>query len=91
MSHPSILATGSFDVRMRVLHTVLQQSFRPEERAEAAALLVADVISAGSLDNWSAWLLYIAEQLDEHFADAAEAALRETRDAIDRRLKTGAW
>jgi len=90
-NRPPVLATGSFDVRQRVLHTVLLESFRPEERAEAAALLAADVIGAGSLENWSAWMLYIAESLDEHFADAAESALREMRDAIDRRLETGAW
>ena len=91
MIRPSVLATGPFETRLRVLRTVLLESFRPEERAEAAALLTADVIGAGSLDNWSAWLLYIAECLDEHFADAAESALREMRDAIDRRLETGAW
>ncbi len=73
-------------IRTTAFHKILTPA-----GAQVAALLAANVISAGSLDNWSAWLLYIAEHLDEHFADAAEAALRETRDAIDRRLETGAW
>jgi len=91
MTRPSVLATGSFEIRLRVLHTVLLESFREDERAAAAAELAADFVADGSLAEWPEHIRTILERLDDHSPELAESALRDARAIIDRRLETGAW
>lgn len=85
------LAMGAYETRRRVLEVVLDESFREHERANAAADLAGRAIGRGNARNWGHWLLWILQMLDDRFPDAAEGAMREVREAIERRLETGEW